>query len=175
MKNLLRIYVDSLWSKASVTLRYGESQIPRVTITLRPRRRPNHYRCWPNIQRTDSNRRANGAGYRIRIGNFALEGRRVTVTPILHKRTFDIFSFGCSVVYPEILQIFQRCNHLLYPVGTPHVRSSTGTGGQLHSPSKVLWLGLRDSHSRMSTSKDDALTAWLSPSMSPLRGYVIEH
>ena len=116
MKNLLRIYVDSLWSKASVTLRYGESQIPRVTITLRPRRRPNHYRYWPNIQRTDSNRRANGAGYRIRIGNFALEGRRVTVkTLILHKRTFDIFSFGCGVVYPEILQIFQRCNHLLYP------------------------------------------------------------
>lgn len=51
MKNLLRIYVDSLWSKASVTLRYGESQIPRVTITLRPRRRPNHYRYWPNISR----------------------------------------------------------------------------------------------------------------------------
>ena len=155
--------------------RYSEPQTPCVTVTLHPRRRPNHYRYWPNIQRTDSNRRANGAGYRIRIGNFALEGRRVTVTPILHKRTFDIFSFGCSVVYPEILQIFQRCNHLLYPVGTPHVRSSTGTGGQLHSPSKVLWLGLRDSHSRMSTSKDDALTAWLSPSMSPLRGYVIEH
>ena len=127
----------------SVLPRYSEPQIPCVTVTPHPRRRPNHYRYWPNIQRTDSNRRANGAGYRIRIGNFALEGRRVTVTPILHKRTFDIFSFGCSVVYPEILQIFQRCNHLLYPVGAPHVRSSTGTGGQLYSPSKVLWLGLQ--------------------------------
>ena len=90
----------------SVLPRYSEPQTPCVTVTLHPRRRPNHYRYWPNIQRTDSNRRADGAGYRIRIGNFALEGRRVTVTPILHMAGAE----GCA---PPNVDVKGRCLNCL--------------------------------------------------------------